>query len=348
MTSFDTSGRSAGVTRPGSKLLPSLGILLVMGGLILLGWFAYLWFSPAPAPYQYHLVAEGDARQFSELELDSWPDLALSKYEIQVAGIDKPVALAYLARRENDSPVLINWENRLSEQLISIDQKPSELSVLADAITKHAAPEAIILAWWDTSRQIKLLSERDTFFTSHLGEPLIIPESWRDQEEAIRAYENKFWQDTATQQEQDNFQRFSEALVATPEKGVAMLRELIGSPREAYLIVHVTDLYKLGLMQPDNFGIAYKNFPLTGNMHGLINHMKVYLKENNYETYTLQSLSDNEIRAYFLSDKASSQTLLAQMLPFTSNKPPLELEAAQLIYQHGGYWVYQIPSGQKQ
>ena len=44
--------------------------------------------------------------------------------------------------------------------------------------------------------------------------------------------------------------------------------------------------------------------------------------------YTLQSISDNEIRAFFLSDKASSEALLARMLPFVEKKPPVELEVA--------------------
>ena len=157
------------------------------------------------------------------------------------------------------------------------------------------------------------------------------------------AYENQFWESSANSKEQEQFKRFSQALAASAEEGVAQLRELIGSNREAYLIVHVTDLYKLGLMYPDKIGVAYQNFPLTGNMHGMINHMKVQLKENDFNTYTLQSLSDEEIRVFFLSDEASSQTLLARMLPFVDKKAPLELEAAQLIYQQGGYWVYKIP-----
>jgi len=33
------------------------------------------------------------------------------------------------------------------------------------------------------------------------------------------------------------------------------------------------------------------------------------------------------------------------MLPFISSKP-VDLEALQLIYQHGSYWVYKIPSTQ--
>jgi hydroxylamine oxidation protein HaoB len=66
------------------------------------------------------------------------------------------------------------------------------------------------------------------------------------------------------------------------------------------------------------------------------------MQSNQFHTYTLQSLSDKMVRGYFLRDDQSSQTLMAQMLPFTETMP-LELTALQLIYQQGGYWVYRIP-----
>ena len=300
-------------------------------------------FSPLPAPYQYHLIAEGDSKRFAQMNLEAWPQLKLSQYEVQVAGVDKPVAEFVVARGNDGPPVLTYWKNSSDEILYNLNRKPSELSALASVIDKHAPKDALILSWWDTSRQIKLLTGRDTLFTSHLNEPLMIPVGWLEQSKAIRAYENQFWESEADQQEQEQFKRFSQALAAPAEEGVAQLRKLIGSAREAYLIVHVTDLYKLGLMYPDKIGVAYQNFPLTGNMHGMINHMKVQLKQNNFDTYTLQSISDEEIRVFFLSDEASSQTLLARMLPFVDKKAPVELEAAQLIYQQGGYWVYKIP-----
>jgi hydroxylamine oxidation protein HaoB len=315
----------------------------VTGGLLLLGWFAYLWFTPTPAPYQYQLIAEGDSKRFPQMDLDEWPGLALSQYKVQAEGIDKPVAELIVARQNDGPPVLTYWKNSTNEILYNLDRKPSELSALATVISRHAPKVALILSWWDTSRQIKLLTGHDTLFTSHLNEPLMIPVSWLEQSKAIQAYENKFWESKAGEKEQEQFKRFSQALAAPAEEGVAQLRELIGSNREAYLIVHVTDLYKLGLMYPDKIGVAYRNFPLTGNMHGMINHMKVQLKENDFDTYTLQSISDEEIRVFFLSDEASSQTLLARMLPFVDKKAPVELEAAQLIYQQGGYWVYKIP-----
>ena len=326
----------------GTKLLPSLGILLVTGGLLLLIWFAYLWFNPAPAPYRYTLVKEGGIAQFSQLGLDPWPDLTIAQYEIHAEGVNDPIALATTARRGASPPILISWENRSSELLISLDSKLSELTALATAINKHAGQDARILAWWDTSRQIKLLTGRDTLFTSHIGEPLIAPAAWQPQSEAIRRYEDQFWGASAPSEERRNFQRFAEALTAEPARGAALLRELAGA-REAYIAVHVSDLYKLGLMHPDRLDMAYKNFPMEGNMHGMIGYLKKWMQENNYETHTMQSLSDNTVRAYFLRDAKSSNTLIAQMLPFTHSMP-LDLTVLQLIYQQGGYWVYKIPA----
>lgn len=328
------------MARPGAKFLPLLGIFLVTGGFLLLGWLAYVSLSPGPAPYHYKLVEEGGVDKFDKLGLKAWPDLAISKYEVHVQGVDKPVAVAHLAKRGEAPPVLLDWESRTSELITSVDSKSSELITLVAAITKHAPEDSIILAWWDTSRQIKLLSGRDTLFSSHHGEPVIIPTHWREYSDAIKKYEQEFWGAPAPAEERRKLQRFTDALVADVDKGAGILRELSGS-REAYVVVHVTDLYKLGLMRPDLFDLAYKNFPMnSGNMHGLVNSVKRWKVENNYQTYTLQSLSDRAVRAYFLRE--GQNTLIAQMLPFTDARP-IDLKAVQLIYQHGGYWVYKIP-----
>lgn len=325
------------------KLLPLLGILLVTGGFALLIWVAYSWLIPGSAPYQYQLIEEGKASEFPELELEAWPGLTISKYAIQIAEIEKPIAQAYFGQRDSESPVLLNWENHTGEPLITLDRKPAELSALAVAIGKHTPQDALILAWWDTSRQLRLLTERTTLFNGHLNEPLIIPTHWQEHIESIRADEQIIANAPASQQERSQFWHFTEALTLPPEASVARLRELIGSSQEAYLVIHVSDLYKLGLMHPDKFGVAYKNYAMTGNIHGLINHMKVEMKERDYTTYTLQSLTDREIRAFFLTDEQSTHTLIAHMLPFTGKAPPLELKAAQLVYQQGGYWVYKLP-----
>jgi len=311
-----------------------------MGGIFLLGWLAYVSLSPGPAPYHYELVEEGGVDKFNQLGLEPWPDLAISKYEVYVDNVEKPIAVAHLVKNGEEPPVLLDWESLTSELLTSVDSKSSELVTLVTAIKKYAPEDAVILSWWDTSRQIELLTKRDTLFSSHHGEPMIIPSHWRERSDAIRNYEEEFWGDSAPAEERRKFQRFADALVADVEKGAGILRELAGS-REAYVVVHVSDLYKLGLMRPKSIDLAYKNFPMnSANMHGLVNTVKRFMAENNYATYTLQSLSDRTVRGYFIRD--GHDILLAQMLPFTETRP-LELTSIQLIYQHGGYWVYKIP-----
>ncbi len=328
----------------GAKILPSLGILLVTGGIFLLGWFAYLWFKPAPLPYSYQLVDEGGISKFQNLPLQAWPDLKISKYELRVQSVDKPVAIAYRASKQGGAPILLNWENLVSEPVGFIGADLSELATIAADLTKHVPKEAVILAWWDLSRQLSLLSDRNTLFTSHLGQPLIIPSYWKDRTTVIADYERQFWGASGSSEEAHKFEQFIDALSSEASKGTSLLRQLVGS-REAYIVVHPSDLYKLGLLRPDRMDIAFKDFPLTGNVHGLANQVKAWMKENDYDTYTLQSLSEKVVRAYFLNQKKNGKLLLTQMLPLM-NSTPIDFEALQAVHKHGGYWVYKVPAAQ--
>lgn len=332
------------LARPASKLLPSLGLLLVAGGLLLLGWIAYSAWNPGPAPYRYQLVEEGGADKFPKLGLESWSDLRIGKYEIRVEGVDQPVAVAHVARRGDTAPVMLGWENRSDEPAIFVDSRPTEVAALAKAIGKHAPKDAVILSWWDTSRQLRLLSGSQTLFTAHLGEPFIAPLVWRARSGPIKKYEYEFWSGVANTEEQQKLQQFADALSGEVEAGTTALRKLAGG-REAYVVVHVSDLYKLGLMHPDRLSVGYKDFPMKGDMHGPISFVKGWIRDNKYTAYALHEPADGGVRVYFLSDVKSGSTLLAQMLPLTTSRPT-ELQAVQLVYQNGGYWVYKIPLAQ--
>lgn len=330
------------LARPSRNILPSLGLLLVTGGLLLLGWAAYALWQPGPAPYRYQLVEEGGVERFASLGLDAWPELTIAKYAIRVDGIDQPLAVTHVARRDRAAPVMLDWDNHSSEPLAFADTRLAELTTLAKAIAKHTPKDALLLGWWDTSRQLRLLTGHTTAFGAHLGEPFLIPAPWQSRSRSIAAYERAFWGAPPTDAEWQRFQRFSEALADDVATGVTTLRELAGG-REAYVVVHAADLYKLGLVHPDRLGIAYKDFPVQGDMHGPIAFVKRWMQENNYSAYTLHELSEQLARVYFLTNAQSGNTLLAKMLPLTSSRPT-ELQVLQLVYQHGGYWVYKIPS----
>ncbi len=332
------------LTRPSSKILPSLGIILVAGGFLLLGWFAFLWFAPGAAPYQYQVVEEGGVEKFPKLEFGAWPDLKISKQEMHVEGVEESIATGYIARRENMKPVMVGWENHVGEPIMFLDTKLSELSILAPAISKHMPKDAAILAWWDTSRQIQLLTGLNPIFTSHLCEPLMMPMVWKPRTEAILKYERDFWAAPPTEEEQRKFQRFADALASEPKEGVEILRELVGG-REGYVVVHIADIYKLGLMRPDRIGVAYKDFPVKAStdVHGVNIMIKRWEGDNKYTGHTVHGFSETIFRAYFLTDEKSTKTLLAQMLPMTTSTI-LEFQPVQMVYKEGGYLVYKIPS----
>ena len=63
----------------------------------MLAWLAYVSLSPGEAPYHYKLIEEGGVGKFDKLGLKAWPDLAISKYEVHVQGIDKPINAAHIA-----------------------------------------------------------------------------------------------------------------------------------------------------------------------------------------------------------------------------------------------------------
>lgn len=328
--------------RPSSRILPSLGLLLVAGGLFLLGWVAWAFWQPGPAPYHYQLVEEGGVDRFAALGLDAWPELKIAKYEVRADGIDKPIAVAHVARRGEAAPVMLDWDNRSGEPLVFADTRLAELKTLAQAIAKHTPKDALVLGWWDTARQLRLLTGRETAFDAHLGEPFVAPSPWQSRSLTIAKYEREFWGAPPNEAETQRFRRFTEALSSDAAAGAAMLRELAGN-RETYIAVHVADLYKLGLLHPERLGVAYKDFPVKGDMHGPISFVKRWMLDNNYAAYTLHELSEQQARVYFLTNAQGGNTLLAQMLPLTTSRPA-ELLALQLVYQHGGYWVYKIPT----
>lgn len=332
----------ATLARPAKKFLPSLGLALAAGGLVLLGWVAYAALKPEPAPYHYQLVKEDSADGLDKLDTKAWPDLKIKKYEMRVDGVDQPIAVMHVARRGDGAPVMIDWENLSGEPMASLDVSFPELTVTAKAIEKHTAKNALVLAWWDISRQIRLLTGRDTLFDAHLGEPFTFPSFWRAQSGSINKYEREFWGAPPSAEAQSKFKRFADALSEDVKTGVASLHKLVGG-REAYIAVRVPDIYKLGLMRPDRLGVAARIFPLQSDIHGDVNMVDQWMRQKRYTSYGLQKLPNQRVRAYFLTDAKSNNTLLAQMLPLTSSRPA-KLRAVQLVYQHGDYWVYRLPA----
>ena len=129
-------------------------------------------------------------------------------------------------------------------------------------------------------------------------------------------------------------------MLASGSVGTEKLKDLTGG-REAYLVVDMRDAYKLGNLYPDRFGIGFKDFTKSGDVHGSAGTIKNWLHDMGYEGYAIQSISGNVLRVFFFTDKNSQHTLLANLLPFTTSNP-IDFKEMELVYQHKSYWIYRL------
>jgi hydroxylamine oxidation protein HaoB len=327
------------------KAPPLIGIILIVGGLLLLGWLGWALLNPTSsgeAPYRYKKVAEGEVEKFPDLGLKAYKGITIRKYELLAEEVQKkPLVEFYTGSKDDQAPVLLEWENNLREPVLTISGKIKDLTELAQAITKHVPPKAVVLGWWDISRRLELLTGVNTLFHENLAQPLLIPSPWIDQRKAIEELEHEFWQATDSSEAKARLKRVVEALLADEITGTSILRELAGD-RKAYVVIHYSDAYKLGVMEPKRFGIGYKDFPGEGQSHALIPHVKEWVEEKGYKAYLVERVEKDVVRAYFLIDDSSKNSLIAKMLPFNTSNP-MKLKGLQLVAQYGGYWVYSLP-----
>ncbi len=329
-----------------SRALPFVGVALIAGGLLLLGALGWSIWSPSPAPYGYRMVAEGKAETFPELGLEGRPNLAIRKYEVRVPEVDKPIADLHVARPDDADPVLLTWRNLTAEPLVTISSKASETRTLAKAIAKHAPSDALILGWWDTSRRLQLLARSEVLFDENLSRPVLVPSMWNGRRASIEALERDFWRVPAAAETADKFEAFLDALLSDEVVGAAKLRQLAGR-RQAYVVLHVSDAFKLGAIEPARLAVGYKDFGNAGQLHGQVRRIKDWVKGQGHEAYAVLPLGDQVRRVFFLSDAVSTETLMARLLPFSSSNPFAVREFA-LVYQHGGYWVYRLRTAKQQ
>jgi len=326
-----------------NKALPLTALLLLAGGLSLIGWLAWNQYSPSPAPYAYTLVEEGPVVDFPDLGLSQQehPDLRIRRYELRAEGEEQPLVFLHTADHNHSTPVLLDWNAGFSEPLLHSVTDIGETDELVKAVREHAPRNALLLAWWDVSRRLELLTGNDVLFDQNLlAQPLMVPAAWRRYQPVIEELEQTFWETAGTPGGNKRFGRFVDAMLAETTIGATKLKELAGK-RETYLVVDLRDVYKLGNLYPDRFGIGFKDFPRGGDVHGSASTIKNWLYEREYDGYAIQPVSETLLRVYFFTDKKSQNTLLANLLPFTTSNP-VNLKEFELVYQHKNYWVYRL------
>jgi len=327
-----------------SRFLPYLYGGLIAVGFLLFDWAGCALLFPDQAPYRYELTKEGPIAEFPELGLAVPETLMIRKFEVRAEQATGPLAVLHTADPgEGAAPVLLEWQSRTAQPLRTVSGRLADLISLAQAVTRHVPETAVVLGWWDTARQLKLLAGVDVLFDENLGQPLLIPPAWSGRRESIEALEDLFWQ--VSSDSKPLFDRYLDALLSDPGEGAARLRALAGE-RQAYVAVRLADAYLLGALRPEHFGVGFRDFPAGGEIHGQVTQVKDWLAENGYRSYAVDKKSLGATRVYFLTDAGAEGTLLARMLPFTSSNP-VQLEALRLVANYGGYWVYKLPRVEK-
>ena len=290
-------------------------------------------------PYGYVQVATGPVSDFEILGLEETLAFDVREFEIRQQADDVVLARVHLADGGDQTRVLVRWESLVGAPLLTLTGEIADVAKVGEAIDAHASPETVVLAWWDTSRQLEIVSPANVYFDTHLSQPLIVPAEWRAGADTIAEAEREFWRAPGRGASVDReFTAFAEALSSPSEVGVDKLHGLAGD--RFVLVLHALDAFKLGAMAPSRYAIGYKDFAHSGQTHGLIVKVKDWLDGEGYESYLATRNSDRAVRVLYLMDKASESALLSRLLPFTTSDPSVGVSGLRLVFQQGNYWVY--------
>lgn len=322
-----------------SRRLPYLYGAFIVIGFLLIDWVGYDLLLPDPAPYRYELVTEGTIANFPDLILSAPSKLAIRKFEARLDHDGTPFADVYVADLGAEfAPVLLDWQERSTDLSIVVPSRSADLNDLAQAVKLHVPDDGVLLGWWDTSRQLHALTGVQIVYDVNLPRPLFIPSDWEDDFSAIESLEKIFWR--ISEKGGPDFERFLDALSTQKEEGLATLKAIAGRQKH-FIVVQLSDAYKLSLARPDLVRVGYRDFVASKDIHDDIIQVKKWLDAQGVADYAVESLGWAKKRVYYLRDRASAGTLIAQMLPFGNFKPTL-LDGLKLVGNYGSYWVYEM------
>lgn len=333
MSSSAIGSDAAGRGREGLRPRTWRARLQVAAGIVLLGAAALLLGGQliAPAPYRY-APAQGT------VPAAAIADLQPRSMQL-VSAEDGSVVADFAVVAGSSGPVLVDWRARVDDPLLYLPSGPDEVKALAAAIERHVDAGTPILAWWDTSRQLRLWTTRDVVFDAHLAMPLFVPTAWQTAGRKLARVETAFWGERDATAEA-RFAAFADALTSAEADGAAKLRALVQG-RRALLVLHVRDMILLGQLSPAQVGVAFRDFADTGDVHRSVRGVHGWLREDSGTAYSVISRADRGLRVVALTDEATGETLAARLLPFIGNRQE-DVAGLTLVHRVGGFSVFEL------
>ena len=308
------------------------GLALIAFGAMLLAWsiFAAL----HPVSHYAATLSQAPAELRKEAEGFGIASDRLQQIVVTTPEERRPVATGLVARDADGRLVPLVWRNAVTEPIFFPDLSAADMVKVLTAIREHAPGDAVVLAWWDISRAIRLAAGRDAPLDDGAARGLQIPQSWTEARDAERAR----W--GASAQSTQAFGEFIDATLSDEARGAQTLKRLAGG-KAAYVVAHISDVWKAAAARPDRIAIAYKDFPSSGVSHGLIKSAQQWMRENGIDGAFAVEPILGATRLHYFQRKSDAETLIAQLLPFSTSNP-MRLERFELVYQHKGWWIYRL------
>lgn len=310
------------------------GLALITFGAMLLGWSIVA----ALNPTAHYEIAFTSPTPEALKEIDGFGLKAASVERVEIRAPDekRPVAEGFVARDAASRPTPLVWRSNVTEPIFFADISASDFGKVLAAIREHAPQDAVVLAWWDLSRAIRLVSGRDAPLDDARATGLQIPAAWRN----TSAQEAARWGagvDAATTQK---FAHFVDALLMDEVNGADALRTLAGG-KPAFVALHISDLWKIAAARPEKIAVAWKDFPSATVDHGLIKSAQQWLRDEKIDGAFAVEPTGAATRLHYLPRKTDGDRLIVRLLPFSISlsEPPKRLS---LVWQHKGWWVWRL------
>ncbi len=269
----------------------------------------------------------------------------LSRVQVVRTADDQVLAQADIAQSAR-GPVLVAWRAQVDDPFLHMTVDPAEAQAIAAVLARYRGSDTPVLAWWDTSRQLRHFGAGEVSFGSHFGLPLFVPAQWQDLRSKVSNAEAAFWKTSRDAAQEVEFREFVGALVSDESEGVKTLRKL-AQGRKAVLVLHVRDILLLGQMEPKKVGVSFRDFSDPGDVHRSVRGVQDWLREDKGAAYTVLKRPNNMLRAVALTDEATGNTLAARLLPFVGNRQE-DVVGLTLVYRAGGFSVFELnPVGER-
>lgn len=210
---------------------------------------------------------------------------------------------------------------------------------LSESINKHTDPSALFISWWPNSQRIHFMTARKVWFKNPHKNGYNNPK------------ERSMWGEIAGGfNDDERAQIFAQALVLPVQDGIKKLTKALSGYQNVFILISSDDLSHFSeiitLANLEKIPLEVKVFnQLSNDIHTTIARVKRWAGAGNGTgNYMVQTIGKStRLRVWKVTDKAFEDSLLVQLLPFSTSLQN-QNDHIKLVYQsaQGALNIYQL------